>query len=235
VSIGVKDGGISLRRETKVNIIYLIRRYIHKASQLNTKHNITGIILSGGKSIRMGENKAFIEVEGVPIIGRIHKLFKSLFNEVIIVTNEKDLFLSYDANLYGDLLPDRGALGGLYTGLFCSSFLYSFCVGCDMPFLKKPVIEYLIRNIDSFDVIVPKAEDGLQPLHAIYSKTCLEPIREMIEKGKYKIIDFYPMAKIRVIEAHEFRSLDPMAESFINVNTPEELLFIKKGNHSTLR
>jgi molybdopterin-guanine dinucleotide biosynthesis protein A len=104
-----------------------------------------------------------------------------------------------------------------------------------MPFLKEPVIEYLIRNIDSFDVIVPKAEDGLQPLHAIYSKTCLEPIREIIKKGKYKIIDFYPMAKIKIIEEHEFRSLDPMAESFINVNTPEELLLTKKRNHSTLR
>ena len=173
---------------------------------MKTKHNISGIILSGGKSIRMGENKAFIKIEGLPNITRIHTLFNSLFNEIIIVTNEKELFLGYDATIYSDLLPDRGALGGLYTGLFCSSFLYSFCVGCDMPFLKEPVIEYLIRSIDSFDVIVPKAEDGLQPLHAIYSKTCLEPIREIIGKGKYKIIDFYPMAKTKIIEVHELRS-----------------------------
>ena len=231
----MKDGGISLRQKTEVNIIYIIRRYLHKTWQLKTKHNITGIILSGGKSIRMGENKAFIEIEGVPIISRIHTLFKSLFNEIIIVTNQKEPFLSYDASIYSDLLPNRGVLGGLYTGLFFSSFLYSFCVACDMPFLKEPVIEYLIRNIDSFDVIVPKAEDGLQPLHAIYSKTCLEPIREIIKKGKYKIIDFYPMAKLKIVEEHEFRSLDPRAESFINVNTPEELLLIKERNHSTLR
>jgi molybdopterin-guanine dinucleotide biosynthesis protein A len=202
---------------------------------VKTKHNITGIILSGGKSIRMGENKAFIEIEGVPIISRIHTLFKSLFNEIIIVTNQKEPFRGYDATLYNDLLPNRGVLGGLYTGLFFSSFFYSFCVACDMPFLKEPVIEYLIRSMDSFDVIVPKAEDGLQPLHAIYSKTCLEPIRETIKKGKCKIIDFYPMAKIKIIEEHEFRFLDPRAESFINVNTPEELLLIKKRNHSTLR
>jgi molybdopterin-guanine dinucleotide biosynthesis protein A len=202
---------------------------------LKHKHNITGIILSGGKSIRMGENKAFIEIEGVPIISRIHTLFKSLFKEIIIVTNQKELFLNFDAGIYSDLLPNRGVLGGLYTGLFFSSFSYSFCVACDMPFLKESVIEYLINNIDGFDVIVPKAEDGLQPLHAIYSKNCLEPVREIIEKGKYKIIDIYPMVKIKIIEEHEFRSLDPRAESFINVNTPEELLLIKKRNHSTLR
>jgi molybdopterin-guanine dinucleotide biosynthesis protein A len=202
---------------------------------LKTKHNITGIILSGGKSIRMGENKAFIEIEGIPIISRIHRLFEGLFKEIIIVTNQKELFLSFDAGIYSDLLPNRGVLGGLYTGLFFSSFSYSFCVACDMPFLKESVIEYLINNIDGFDVIVPMAEDGLQPLHAIYSKNCLEPIGEIIEKGKYKISDFYPMVKIKIIEEHEFRPMDPRAESFINVNTPEELLLIKKRKHSTLR
>jgi molybdopterin-guanine dinucleotide biosynthesis protein A len=197
--------------------------------------NITGIILSGGKSSRMGVNKAFIEVDGVSIISRIHGLFKKLFQEIIIVTNEKELFGSFDANIYSDLLPNRGVLGGLYTGLFFSSFLYSFCVACDMPFLKESVIKYLMNRIDHFDVIVPKGEDGLQPLHAIYSKDCLKPMREIIGKGNYKIIDFYPMVKIKIIGQDEFRSLDPTGESFININTPDELLSIGKRRHSSLR
>jgi len=191
--------------------------------------NLTGIILSGGKSARMGENKAFIEVEGTPIIYRIHTLFERLFNEIIIITHQKELFSNLNAKIYSDLIPNWGVLGGLYTGLFFSSFPFSFCVACDMPFLKESVIKYLTKNIEDYDVVVPKTEDGLQPLHAIYSKNCLEPIKKIIEQDKYKIVDFYPLVKVKIVEEHEFLFLDPMRESFINVNTPEELLLIKKG------
>jgi molybdopterin-guanine dinucleotide biosynthesis protein A len=200
---------------------------------LETKKALTGIILSGGKSIRMGENKAFIEIEGVPIIHRIHTLFKNLFLETIIVTNQKDLFSNLESRIYNDLLPQRGVLGGLYTGLFFSSFQYSFCVACDMPFLKEKVIEYLIKDIEGYDVIVPRTTDGLQPLHAIYSKNCLGPIKKVIEQEKFKIIDIYPMVNVKIIKDEEFKSLDPMGESFININTPEELLYIIKRRKAT--
>jgi molybdopterin-guanine dinucleotide biosynthesis protein A len=193
----------------------------------------SGIILSGGKSIRMGENKAFLEIEGIPIINRIHNVFKRLFQEIIIVTNQKELFPNLDAKIHSDLIPNRGVLGGLYSRLFFSSFPYSFCVACDMPFLNESVIKYLIQSIGDFDIIIPKTKDGLQPLHAIYSKNCLEPIKDTIERGKYKVIDFYPMVRMKIIEEHEFRSLDPMMRSFINVNTPAELLFIKEGRQSS--
>lgn len=196
---------------------------------MTVKNNITGIILSGGKSIRMGVNKALIKIEGTTIINRTYILFTKLFNEIIIVTNEKTVFCNLDAKIYSDLIPERGVLGGLYTGLLFSSYAFSFCVACDMPFLKKSVIEYLISKRSDYDVVVPRTKDGLQPLHAIYSKNCLDPIKRAIEKEKYKIIDFYPMVKVKIIDEYEFYSLDPMRESFINVNTPEELLLIKKG------
>lgn len=194
-----------------------------------SKTKMAAIILAGGKSIRMGENKAFIEVDGVPIISRIYSLFKELFEEVIIVTNQKDLFKNLDSRIYTDLVPDKGALGGLYTGIFFSSFQYSFCVACDMPFIKKALVQYLIKNTKDEDVIVPRTSDGLQPLHAIYSKNCLEPIRKIIEQGKYKIIDFYRLVRVRIVEENDFLLLDPFRESFINVNTPEELLYIREG------
>ena len=194
-------------------------------------HNITGMILSGGKSTRMGEDKAFIEIEGISIINRVQSLLRTLFNEIIIVTNKRERFANLDAKTYSDLLPERGALGGLYTGLFFSSYSYSFCVACDMPFLKQSVIEYLITKIPGYDVIVPRTIDGLQPLHAIYSKSCIRPIRKVMELGKHRITDFYPLVKVRMIEEDEFSSLDPIKESFINVNTPEELLLIQKRKY----
>lgn len=177
----------------------------------------------------MGENKAFIQIDGVPIIHRIYNLFKELFQEIIIVTNQKELFLNFNTKIYSDLLPDKGALGGLYTGLFLSNFPYSFCVACDMPFINKSLVQYLIKNIEDYDVIVPLTQDGLQPLHAIYSKNCLNSIKKTIEKGKYKIIDFYSLVRVKIIQEEDFRFLDPLRESFINVNTPEELVSIRTG------
>ena len=176
----------------------------------------------------MGENKAFIEIEGVPIIRRIYDLFKELFQEIIIVTNQKELFSNFDSKIYSDLLPNKGVLGGLYTGIFLSTFNYSFCVACDMPFIKKPLVQYLMNHIQDDDVIVPRTKDGLQPLHAIYSKNCLDPIKKIMEQGKYSIIDFYDMVKVKIIQEDDFISLDPHRESFINVNTPIELLSIRR-------
>jgi molybdenum cofactor guanylyltransferase len=202
---------------------------------LESKNKITGIILSGGKSIRMGENKAFIEIEGVPIIHTIYTLFKDLFQEVIIVANQKELFSNFNSKIYSDLLPNKGVLGGLYTGLFYSTFNYSFCVACDMPFIKKSLVQYLIQRIKDEDVIVPRTKDGLQPLHAIYSKNCLDPIKKIFKQGKYKIIDFYNMVNVKIVEENDFVSLDPFMESFINVNTPEELLSVIRDKESHLK
>src|SRR5512135_1117094 len=101
-----------------------------------TKNNMTAIILAGGNSARMGQNKAFLPVDGVPIIIRIHTLLAELFAEVIIITNQTELFKDFPSRTYADLIPDKGALGGLYTGVFFSEFEYSFCVACDMPFIN---------------------------------------------------------------------------------------------------
>ena len=180
----------------------------------------------------MGKNKAFVEIEGIPIIQRIHTLFEKLFQETIIVTNQKEPFKNFSSKIYCDLIPNQGVLGGLYTGLFFSSFQYSFCVACDMPFLKESVIEYLIKNIQNNDVIVPRTKDGLQPLHAIYSKRCLDPIKHIMDEGKYKILELYPMVTVKIIEQAEFTPLDPMNESFVNVNTPEELLSVQKRKNN---
>jgi molybdopterin-guanine dinucleotide biosynthesis protein A len=103
-----------------------------------------------------------------------------------------------------------------------------------MPFINRSLVKYLIKNIEDYNVIVPLTKDGLQPLHAIYSKNCLDPIKKTIEKGKYKIIDFYSLVKVKILKEEDFGFLDPLRESFINVNTPEELFSIKKGGKAVL-
>ncbi len=198
-----------------------------------TLHNpkpITGIILSGGKSVRMGKDKAFIKVEGIPIIQRIIDLFWKLFEETIIITNQRDQYLHLKATIYEDLLPNSGALGGLYTGLFYSFFHYSFVVACDMPYLKAEMIRYLIDRIEGYDAVVPKTEDGLEPLHAVYSKECIDPIHKVLLEKKTRIMDFYPFVRVHVVETSEILPIDPGMESFININTPDELSRLKKRN-----
>ncbi len=191
------------------------------------KYGLTGIILSGGKSARMGRDKAFIKINGTPIIQRIYDIFKRCFNEIIIVTNQKEAYAGFEAKIVNDLIANRGALGGLYTGLYLSFYPYSFCVACDMPFLNESLIRYLVGQTNGYDAVVPRTEDGLQPLHAVYSKSCLKPIKDLMDIGKYKIIDFYPLIRIKIIEEPEFINLDRMKKSFVNINTPEDMVLLE--------
>ncbi len=180
----------------------------------------------------MGMDKAFIQIDGIPIIQRIYDLLTQLFDDIIIVTNQTELYSGFQARIVSDLITNHGALGGLYTGLFYSLHPYSFCVACDMPFLRESIVRYLLHQVDGYDAIVPKTEDGLQPLHAIYSKNCLGPIKKLIDQGGYKIIDFYPLIKIKIVDESEFIHLDRTRESFINVNTPRELTLLQKRKNA---
>ncbi len=184
---------------------------------------MTGIILAGGKSHRMGRNKAFIDSGGVPLFERVYRVFKEIFSEIIIVTNDVLPFERYEVILQRDIILNKGALGGLYTGLFHSSNYHAFCSACDMPLLNPRVIEYMTEERDEYDVIVPKTHDGLHPLHAIYSKKCLNPMRQLLDRDDLKIVNFFGQVRVRYIEEMEIREFDPHMRSVINVNTDKEM------------
>ena len=184
---------------------------------------MTGVILSGGKNRRMGENKAFVTVDGERLIDRAVRLFRSVFDEVIIVTAQPADYLDQKAVIVTDILPDRGALGGIYTGLFWSRGEQAFFAACDMPFLNRAFLEYMIRQAPGYDIVVPACADGPQPLHAVYSRRCLPVIRGLLDKQRLKITGFYPGHSLLTIPPEAVRSFDPDGRMFINVNTPEEL------------
>jgi molybdenum cofactor guanylyltransferase len=184
---------------------------------------MTGVILSGGRSLRMGQDKAFLQIEGVPMIERVLRVLRSLFEETLIVANHIDPYRRLDAPIYSDVISDHGALGGLYTGLLFSSHPYSFCVGCDMPFINPSLVSYLTDRVEGYDAVVPRTADGLQPLHALYSKSCLGAIRRIMDEKKTKVIDFYPLVNLKVIPERDFSSLTGWQRSFLNINTPEDL------------
>jgi molybdopterin-guanine dinucleotide biosynthesis protein A len=184
---------------------------------------MTGIILSGGKSVRMGRNKAFIPVNGEKIIDRTIRIFSDIFDEIILVTNSPLEYLDYDLKIVTDLIKGKSALGGIYTGLFHAAYDNAFVAACDMPFLNGAFIKYMTENTGSNDIVVPSPPDGLQPLHAIYSKRCIPHIKNLIEKDKLKIAGFYKKSKTLLIPPDVLHTFDPEGRMFLNVNTREDI------------
>jgi molybdopterin-guanine dinucleotide biosynthesis protein A len=184
---------------------------------------ITGIILAGGKNLRMGKNKAFLEINGQRIIDRTKQLFVDLFDEVFLVANSPLDYLDLNLRVVSDLFPGGGALGGIYSGLFHASHSHAFVAACDMPFLNKALISHLSTLSPGYDIVIPKMEDGWQPLHAVYSQKCLPFMEDLLQKKNLKIIDFFPRVKKREVTTEEILPFDPQLVSFLNVNTPEDL------------
>ena len=189
---------------------------------------MTGIILAGGKNLRMGQNKALLQVHGQRIIDRTKSIFVDLFDEIILVTNSPFDYLDLNLRTVTDLYQEKGALGGVFTGLFHATHRYAFVAACDMPFLNKALISHLISLSRGFDIVVPKTEDGWQPLHAVYSQKCLPFMEDLLLKGNLKIIDFFHRMKKREVPSEEISLFDPRLLSFLNLNTPEDLARIQE-------
>ncbi|MDI6775990.1 MAG: molybdenum cofactor guanylyltransferase [Syntrophales bacterium] len=190
---------------------------------------MTGIILAGGKNTRMGTDKAFLEIDNERLIDRIVRIFREIFQEVILVTNSPLAYLDQDVEIVTDIFKDKGALGGIYTGLFYASYGHAFVSACDMPFLKRNFIEYMMEHIGSYDIVAPDPADGLQPLHAIYAKSCLSSIKKLITMDKLKITGFYRGLKIFRISKDIIKSFDPEGRMFFNVNAKEDLKLISRS------
>jgi len=187
----------------------------------------TGIILAGGKNLRMGQNKAFLEVQGERIIDRIKRILVELFDEVLLVTNSPPDYLDLNLRTVTDLYREKGSLGGIFTGLFHASFSHAFVAACDMPFLRPALISHLVRLSPGYDIVIPRTEDGLQPLHAVYSRKCLPFMEDLLRKGNLKILDFFHQVKKREVLPEEITPFDSQLISFLNLNTPEDLTRIQ--------
>ncbi len=190
---------------------------------------ITGIILAGGQNLRMGKNKAFLEVQGQRIIDRTKNLFLELFEEVLLITNSPLEYLDLKLRILGDLYVGKGSLGGIFAGLFHASHSHAFVAACDMPFLNKSLIRHLMGLAPGYDIVIPQTADGLQPLHAIYSLKCLPFMEELLRQNNLKIIDFFPKVKKRIVPPEEILPFDPAFASFMNVNTPEDWARLEGG------
>lgn len=184
---------------------------------------MTGVILAGGKSRRMGANKAFLKVEGGRLIDRQVRLFRAVFRQVIIVTGTPLDYLDQEATIVTDILPGKGALGGIYTGLFFAAEEHAFVAACDMPFLNRAFLEYMIGVAAGYDIVVPAPPDGLQPLHAVYGRRCLPVIKSLLDRNRLQIKELYPSQRLLEIPPAVLGLFDPAGRMFLNINTPDDL------------
>lgn len=185
---------------------------------------MTGALLAGGKSERMGFNKALIEVDGVTIIEREAVLLRKVFDEVFIVANEIPLYEGLSLRIYSDIIKGAGSIGGIYTALFHSPSEYVFVAACDMPFLDERAVR-LISSITGYDAVIPDIGGRLHPLHALYSKKCMKTVEEVIRAGDLRISNLVKRLHVKKLSREDFKDI-PIESSVENINTREDLLKI---------
>jgi molybdopterin-guanine dinucleotide biosynthesis protein A len=192
---------------------------------------LTLAILAGGKSQRMGQDKAIMLFQGVTLVRRVSDRLAGLATEVIVIGPGSQEYLSLGIRIVPDLYPGRGPLGGLLTALSTASNPAVATVGCDMPFVNADLLAHQrdILFTDNMDVVVPSSVRGLEPLHAIYRReTCLQTVREALDAGEHRLISWFPRVKVRILTPEETNPFDPRGLMFLNINTPDELAQAEK-------
>jgi molybdopterin-guanine dinucleotide biosynthesis protein A len=184
---------------------------------------MTGAILAGGGSSRMGTNKAVLPFGGARVIETLLRALRPLFSEIAIVANDPAPYADLGVPVWRDRIPGKGALGGIYTAVLRSASPQTFCIACDMPFANPAVIAFLRDMAPGYDAVVPRTADGYQPLHAFYAKTCLPHMEAMIRDDRLQVTGLFSAVRARTVGEGELRSMDPSLLCFANVNTREEL------------
>ncbi len=182
---------------------------------------ITGVILVGGKSRRMGRDKALMKVGGKTLFERVLEVFQYNFCQILLAGDRGERFAEYGLPIHADIYPGS-SMGGLYTGLSKATTDAVFVASCDLPFASSALMKHLCALAGSCDAVVPKTEHGCEPLFAVYAKSCLEPMQAMLEDGSYSILDLYPKIDVRFVDEEELRTADAAENVFLNLNTPAE-------------
>lgn len=177
----------------------------------------------------MKKNKAFLELEGVPLVERSLAVLQTVFSEVLISSNKPELFARYEVPVIQDEILDQGPLEGLYQGLKAATYDEVFFVACDMPFLEAKLIRLLAKWVPDYDIVVPRLKSRTHPLHAFYHRCCLPAIKKKLEMGWLKVSDFGQSCSVRYVEEAELQAFDNLSKVLCNVNTPEDWSGILKG------
>ena len=188
---------------------------------------VTGVILAGGKSRRMGENKALMQLGDDSLIGHVIRRMRPITDELLLVTNSPTEYAHLGVSMHGDIFPGAGTLGGIYTGVTHASHNAVLCVACDSPFLNPKLLTYLASILEEYDAVMPythrnNTQTTLQTLCAAYSKRCLPIIASMLRESELRVHALQERAHIKRVSPEVWQEFDPDGASFFNINTPED-------------
>ena len=184
--------------------------------------SVSAAIMAGGKSARMGQDKAWIELDGEPLITRVARVLGEVADEVLVVANDPR-YETLGLRVVRDRYPQAGALGGIATGLGAASHDAVLVAACDMPFLSADLWRLLLGHTGEADVVIPRVAGEYETMHALYRKSCLPHMARAIAENRLRVISFFDAVSVKAIDEPELRAVDPTLRSFTNVNTPEEL------------
>lgn len=190
-------------------------------------NNITGVILAGGENSRMGTDKGLLTIDGKNIMERIIDAMKPSVQEIIIITNGNN-YDYFGYKIYNDLIKKCGPMGGIFTALSFSKTEKNFVVSCDMPFVNKKLVQFIIENASDCEITIPSHNERLEPLCAVYDKSCTSKLEELLKKHELKLLDMLKHFKMRQISIPEDILKD---NCFANINTPAEYEKVKWSKH----
>lgn len=186
-----------------------------------------GFLLAGGKSLRMGHNKALLDMGGVPIIERVAEALAATADRVTVIANKAGDYRFLGLPIIEDAVAGVGPLGGIYTALRTMEADACFVLACDLPMVRPGVLRVLAAEGRGFDAAVPHTSDGCHPLCAVYSRTGLTAAEAQICSGDYRVVRFLERIRTRWVGPEVWGKVDPDGLSFLNVNTPETYQKVK--------
>jgi molybdopterin-guanine dinucleotide biosynthesis protein A len=185
---------------------------------------VSAIILAGGRSRRLGQDKALLRLRGQPLLARTVHTLSALSSDLVVVSNTPEHYepLALPVRYVPDERQGRGSLMGIYSGLKAVHRPHALVVACDMPFLNLPLLRYMLTLIEDHDVVVPRVGDFFEPLHAMYGRGCLPMMGHLLDQGQRRILSVFAEVRVRYVSAAEIEPFDPQHRSFININTSED-------------
>jgi len=184
-----------------------------------------GVILAGGRSRRMGENKAEMMLRGEPLLTRVAHRLSSVVDDLLVIGPQSLASLAPHARVVEDALPAMGPLGGLYTALIATTSAHIFLVACDMPFIRPGLVRAMLAFAETrcdAEVVALEANGRVQPLHAVYARGCLPAVERLLQASDHSLHSLLAQLAVVAIDAETVRREDPDGLSAFNVNTPED-------------
>jgi molybdopterin-guanine dinucleotide biosynthesis protein A len=182
--------------------------------------SVTGVVVAGGKSTRMGKNKALLPYQGKNLIDAPIEKLSKIFSQVCLSVRDQEDFSEYNLRTISDSYSDIGPIGGI-TSILKAGIARAFCVACDMPFLDEAFIQHLC-SFEDFDAVIPVWKGREEMLHAVYSDALLSGFEASIAAQSFKLRDALGNAHVRFVTEEEIGQFDPTGKMFDNVNTPSD-------------